>query len=173
MRRPWETSRSMAAFVDKVELSLCSEDRFSRPRAPRNALGGVPDRSREHPRIPSGTPHRPHRAEVAPEPVGPRVSSPSAATLGHTPAHPPPSPYTNPSSTSSSTLPLEHRPPRLAGSANSRGLRPLPPTPGRSSSVESPRHGAQQAQRSLAMQAQASMGQWKSMSHAGTGVEWL
>ena len=64
MRRPWEKSRSMAAFVDKVELSFCSEDRFSRPRAPRNALGGVTDRSREHPRIPSGTPHRPHRADI-------------------------------------------------------------------------------------------------------------
>ena len=114
MRRPWEKSRSMAAFVDKVELSLCLEDRFSCPKAPPNALGGVPDHSREHPRIPSGTPHRPHRAEVAPEPVGPRVSSLPIDVLGPTPAHPPPSPYTNPSSTSSFTLPLEHRPPRLA-----------------------------------------------------------
>ena len=82
MRRPWERSRSMSAFVDKVELSLCSEDRFSRSKGPRNALGGVTDRSREHPRTPYGTPHRPHRAEVAPELVGPRFSSPSAATLG-------------------------------------------------------------------------------------------
>ena len=81
MRRPWEKSLSMAAFVDKVELSFGSEDR-SLP----------PNRSREHPRIPSGTPHRPHRAEVAPEPVGPRVSGPPVDTLGDTPAHPPPLP---------------------------------------------------------------------------------
>ena len=117
---PWEKARSMAAFVDKVELSLCSEDRFSRPRAPRNALGGALDHSLEHPRTPSGTPHRPHRAEVAPEPVGPRVSSLPIDTFGDTPAHPPPSPYTNPYTTSSSTLPRKHCPTRLAGSADLR-----------------------------------------------------
>ena len=92
MRPPWEKSRSVAALVDKVELSFCSEARFSPPKAPWKAPRGVAHRSREHPRTPSGTPHRPHRAEVAPEPVGPRVSSPPAAILGDTPAHPPPLP---------------------------------------------------------------------------------
>ena len=82
MRRPWEKSRSMAAFVDKVELSFCSEDRFSLPKAPRNALGGVTDRSREHPRTPSGTPHKPHQAEVALEPSLPWFSPLPIATFG-------------------------------------------------------------------------------------------
>ena len=82
MRRPREKTRSITAFVDKVELSFFSEDRFSSPKAPRNAPGGVPDCSREHPRTPSGTPHKPHQAEVAPEPVWPRFSPLPADTLG-------------------------------------------------------------------------------------------
>mgnify|MGYP006907214704 CR=1 FL=1 len=58
MRRPREKMRSITAFVDKVKLSFCSEGRFSSPKAPRNAPGGVPDRSREHPGTPSGTLHQ-------------------------------------------------------------------------------------------------------------------
>ena len=65
---------SMTAFVDKLELSFCPEARFSRPKVPRTAPGGVTDRFREHPRTPSGTPHKPRQAEVAPERALPRFS---------------------------------------------------------------------------------------------------
>ena len=81
------------AFVDKVEPSFCSEDRFSTPKALPSPPGGVPDRSREHPGTPPGTPHRPHQAEVAPEPVGARVSPVPIDIFVYTPVSPPPPLY--------------------------------------------------------------------------------
>ena len=91
--------RSTPAFVDKVEPSFssedrfstpkpsfCPEDRFSTPKAFPNAPGGVPERSQEHSRTPSRTPHRPHQAEVAPERAMPRFPPLPIGIFGCTPA---------------------------------------------------------------------------------------
>ena len=79
----------MAAFFDKVEPSFCPEEKFYPPKALPNTPGGVPDRSREDTLTPSGTSHKPHQAEVAPERALPRFSAPSAAILVLHPASPP------------------------------------------------------------------------------------